>query len=143
MSSNIKAALKNIKPKVASKSGITQRVAQMLDEMNQFDTMGAADMMGGLDSIETNNSINYVNPDAPYGSANISKYALPREDNGVQTDSNHTIHTFKIDIKTPKGDTFPKSDVMKAVGDAVEGLGIMEVMGFSYQKADKEGSKKS
>jgi len=63
MSSNIKAALKNIKPKVASKSGITQRVAQMLDEMNQFDT--------------------------------------------------------------------------------VEGLGNMEVMGFSYQKADKEGSKKS
>jgi hypothetical protein len=111
--------------------------------MNQFDTMGAADMMGGLDNIETNNSINYVNPDAPYGSANISKYALPSEDNGVQTDSNHTIHTFKIDIKTPKGDTFPKSDVMKAVGDAVEGLGNMEVMGFSYQKADKEGSKKS
>jgi hypothetical protein len=32
---------------------------------------------------------------------------------------------------------------MKAVGDAVEGLGNMEVMGFSYQKADKEGSKKS
>ena len=45
MSSNIKAALNNIKPKVASKSGIRQRVAQMLDEMNQFDAMGAADMI--------------------------------------------------------------------------------------------------
>jgi hypothetical protein len=143
MSSNIKAALKNIKPKVASKSGITQRVAQMMNEMNQFDTMGAADMMDGLDELETNNSINFTNPNSSYGSPNISKYALPKEDNSIQIDDNHTIHTFKIDIKTPKGDMFPKSDVMKAVGDAVEGLGNMEVMGFSYQKADKEGSKKS
>ena len=142
MSSNIKTALKNIKPKVASKSGITQRVAQMMDEMNQFDAMGAADMMGGLDKLETNNSV-LMNDPQQYGSPNISKYALPREDNSVQTDDNHTIHTFKIDIKTPKGDMFPKSDVMKAVGDAVEGLGNMEVMGFSYQKADKESSKKS
>jgi hypothetical protein len=142
MSSNIKTALRNIKPKVASISGITQRGAQMMDEMSQFDAMGAADMMGGLDKLETNNSV-LMNDPQQYGSPNISKYALPREDNSVQTDDNHTIHTFKIDIKTPKGDMIPKSDVMKAVGDAVEGLGNMEVMGFSYQKADKESSKKS
>jgi hypothetical protein len=142
MSSNINSALKNIGPKVAAKKGIAKRVAQMLDEMNGFDAMGAADMMGGLEEMETNNSI-LMNDPQQYGNPNISKFALPREDVDVQPDSQHTIHTFKIDIKTPKGDTFPKSDVMKAVGDAVEQLGNMEVMGFSYQKADKEGSKKS
>ena len=57
MSSNINSALKNIGPKVAAKKGIAQRVAQMLDEMNGFDTMGAADMMGGLEEMETNNSV--------------------------------------------------------------------------------------
>jgi hypothetical protein len=142
MSSNINSALKNIGPKVAAKKGISQRVAQMLDEMNGFDTMGAADMMGGLEEMETNNSV-LMNDPQQYGNPNISKFALPRENVDVQPDSQHTIHSFKIDIKTPKGDTFPKSDVMKAVGDAVESLGNMEVMGFSYQKADKEGSKKS
>ena len=114
----------------------------MLDEMNGFDTMGAADMMGGLEEMETNNSV-LMNDPQQYGNPNISKFALPRENVDLQPDSQHTIHSFKIDIKTPKGDTFPKSDVMKAVGDAVESLGNMEVMGFSYQKADKEGSKKS
>ncbi len=142
MSSNINSALKNIGPRVAAKKGIAQRVAQMLDEMNGFDAMGAADMIGGLEDMETNNSV-LMNDPQQYGNPNISKFALPREDVDVQPDSQHTIHTFKIDIKTPKGDTFPKSDVMKAVGDAVEQLGNMEVMGFSYQKADKEGSKKS
>lgn len=142
MSSNINSALKNIGPKVAAKRGIALRVAQMLDEMNGFDTVGAANMLGGLEDMETNNSVLMNNPQQ-YGNPNISKFALPREDVDVQPDSQHTIHTFKIDIKTPKGDTFPKSDVMKAVGDAVEQLGNMEVMGFSYQKADKEGSKKS
>ncbi len=141
MSSNIKSALNNIKPKVASKKGIAQRVAQMIDDMNQFDSMGAADIMGGLDQLETNNSV-LMNEPQNYGNPNIAKFALPREDESAEPDTHHTIHTFKIDIKTPKGDMFPKSDVMKAVGDAVEQLGNMEVMGFSYQKADKEGSKK-
>jgi hypothetical protein len=104
------------------------------------------------DELKTMNTINTLDNSAPdYGSPNIAKFAKPAyNEEPIVEDDSHTIHTFKIDIKAPKGEKFPTADVMKAVSEAVNSLGTtseneigdLEVMGFSYQKNDKEGSKK-
>lgn len=113
---------------------LANRIAQIYDELNTMNTINKVDVDG-----------------QDYGNPNIAKFAKPvYNEEPVVEDDSHTIHTFKIDIKAPKGEKFPTADVMKAVSEAVNSLGTtseneigdLEVMGFSYQKNDKEGSKK-
>ena len=113
---------------------LANRIAQIYDELNTMNTINKVDVDG-----------------QDYGNPNIAKFAKPvYNEEPIVEDDSHTIHTFKIDIKAPKGEKFPTADVMKAVSEAVNSLGTtseneigdLEVMGFSYQKNDKEGSKK-
>jgi hypothetical protein len=76
-----------------------------------------------------------------YGSPMVEKFARPSQDE-VPSDEGHAEHSFKLDIKAPKEQSIPKGDLMKVISDAVSQLGDFEVVGFSYQKSEKEGAKK-
>ena len=113
---------------------LANRIAQVYDDLKTMNTINNLDLSG-----------------QDYGHPDIAKFAKPTYNvEPVVEDDSHTIHTFKIDIKAPNGEKFPTADVMKAVSEAVNSLGTtseneigdLEVMGFSYQKNDKDSSKK-
>lgn len=100
---------------------MVKRIAQIQDEM-----AGVNDMTFDMPN---------------YGNPMIEQFARPKEED-VSYDDGHAEHSFKLDIKAPKDQKIPKGDLMKVISDAVSQLGEFEVVGFSYQKSEKEGAKK-
>jgi hypothetical protein len=101
---------------------MAKRIAQIQDEM------------AGI------NDMTFREPEM-YGSPMVEKFAKPDFDE-VPSEEGHAEHSFKLDIKAPKDQSIPKGDLMKVISDAVSQLGDFEVVGFSYQKSEKEGVKK-
>lgn len=123
MGNNVETVLRHMQKRLSNYSPeMAKRIAQLQDEMSSI------------------NDMTFQEPQS-YGSPMVEKFARPVE-NEVSYDDGHAEHSFKLDIKAPKDQSIPKGDLMKVISDAVAQLGEFEVVGFSYQKSEKEGAKK-
>ena len=123
MANNVETVLRHMQKTLSNYSPeMAQRIAQIQDEMTGF------------------NDMTFREPEM-YGSPMVEKFARPSVDE-VPSEEGHAEHSFKLDIKAPKDQSIPKGDLMKVISDAVSQLGDFEVVGFSYQKSEKEGAKK-
>ena len=123
MANNVETVLRHMQKRLSNYSPeMAKRIAQIQDEMTGI------------------NDMTFKEPEM-YGSPMVEKFARPSVDE-VPSEEGHAEHSFKLDIKAPKDQSIPKGDLMKVISDAVSQLGDFEVVGFSYQKSEKEGAKK-
>ena len=123
MENNVEIVLRHMQKRLSNYSPeMAKRIAQIQDEMTGI------------------NDMTFREPEM-YGSPMVEKFARPSVDE-VPSEEGHAEHSFKLDIKAPKDQSIPKGDLMKVISDAVSQLGDFEVVGFSYQKSEKEGAKK-
>ncbi len=123
MKNNVETVLRHMQKRLSNYSPeMARRIAQIQDEMNGI------------------NDMTFSEPEM-YGSPMVQKFAKPDFDE-VPSNDGHAEHSFKLDIKAPTDQSIPKGDLMKVISDAVYKLGDFEVVGFSYQKSEKEGAKK-
>jgi len=123
MKDNVETVLRHMQKRLSNYSpAMANRIAQIQEEM-----AGINDMTFDRSDF--------------YGSPMVEKFAKP-DFNEVPSNDGHAEHSFKLDIKAPMDQSIPKGDLMKVISDAVSQLGDFEVVGFSYQKSEKEGAKK-
>ncbi len=123
MKNNVETVLRHMQKRLSNYSPeMARRIAQIQDEMTGI------------------NDMTFREPEM-YGSPMVQKFAKPDFDE-VPSNDGHAEHSFKLDIKAPTDQSIPKGDLMKVISDAVSQLGDFEVVGFSYQKSEKEGAKK-
>jgi len=124
MENNVETVLRHMQKRLSNYSpAMAKRIAQIQDEMANI------------------NDMTFREPEM-YGSPWVEKFARPMANEVSSADEGHAEHSFKLDIKAPTDQSIPKGDLMKVISDAVSQLGDFEVVGFSYQKSQKEGAKK-
>ena len=119
---------------------VSRVLRHMQNRMSSYDPAMAKRIAQIQDEMAGINDMTFETP-MEYGSPMVEKFAKPSY-NEMPADDGHAEHSFKLDIKAPKDDRIPKGDLMKVISDAVAQLGDFEVVGFSYQKSEKEGAKK-
>lgn len=124
MENEVEKVLRHMQKRMSSYNPeMAKRIAQIQDEM------------AGI------NDMTFRMPET-YGNPMVEKFARPMAHEVSSEEDGHAEHSFKLDIKSPKDRSIPKGDLMKVISDAVSQLGDFEVVGFSYQKSEKEGAKK-